>query len=254
MRTPLLPALAMTALLASPVAAQERYFNFAVTGGVAAAPAFPGSGDYEAQPSFGLTFGALKWGRLDMGDGIGAVPENGLSLVGSFDVIGARTAADYAELTGLRDVDTALELGFGLVYQQTNWRVFGDLRKGVMGHSGVTGGLGADLIFRPAARLTITAGPRVSLGDTQFAETYFGVNAAEAAASGFAGFDAGGGALGAGFEVGATYELNEKWSVNGALGYEKLLGDAADSPITAIGSEDQWSVRIGLSREFTLRF
>ncbi len=48
--------------------------------------------------------------------------------------------------------------------------------------------------------------------------------------------------------------MNDKWSINGLLGYEKLIGDAGDSPITAVGSDDQWSISIGLSREFTLKF
>lgn len=254
MRSVLLSGLVAVTLLASPAVAQERYFNFAVRGGVAAVPAYPGASDYEATPDLGLTFGALQWGKLDVGNGIGELSDNGLSFRGAFRVIGEREAAENPELTGLTDVDTAVELGFGVVYQQTNWRAFGDVRKGVTGHYGVTGDVGADVIFRPDDRWTITAGPRISFGDSEYANTYFGVSAAESVASGLAAYVASGGALGAGFAVEATYELNDTWSVNGLIGYEKLIGDAGDSPITAIGSDDQWTVRIGLSREFTLRF
>ena len=254
MRSIFVTGLIAASVFASPVVAQERYFNFALRGGVAAAPSYPGASSYEAAPDLGLTFGALKWGPIDAGNGIGELPNNGLSFRGAFRVIGAREAADNPELAGLADVDTAVELGFGLVYQETNWRAFGDVRKGVTGHSGVTGGIGMDFIFRPNDRLTINAGPRVSFGDSDYANTYFGVSAAEAGASGFAAYDVSGGTLGGGFAVEAIYELNDDWSVNGLLGYEKLLGDASNSPITAIGSEDQWTLRLGLSREFTLRF
>ena len=47
--------------------------------------------------------------------------------------------------------------------------------------------------------------------------------------------------LGAGVEVGARYLFNERWGVEGAVGYERLIDDAADSPITAQGSADQYS-------------
>ena len=94
-------------------------------------------------------------------------------------------------------------------------------------------------------------GPRVSFGDDTFASTYFGVPETTA---NFAAFEAEGGALGAGFEINAVFDLSDTWAIDGALGYERLLGDASDSPITVGGSEDQWSLRIGLRREFTLRF
>ena len=51
-----------------------------------------------------------------------------------------------------------------------------------------------------------------------------------------------------------TYALNDNWDVSGAIRYDRLLGDAASSPITAQGSADQGSVRLGLVRRFTLDF
>ena len=231
--------------------AQERSLNFALRGGMAVAPSYPGAAGYEVGPDLGFVFGSLKLGRFSIGTGIDAVPTNGLSVRGAFRILGDRTAADHAELVGLRDIDTAVELGFGLTYQQSTWRAFGEVRKGVSGHSGVTGTLGADAVFRPNDRWRITMGPRVSFGDDTFADTYFGVPTATA---NFAAFEADGGVLGAGFEINAIYDLSDTWAVDGALGYEKLLDDAGDSPITAAGSKDQWTLRIGLRREFTLRF
>ncbi len=241
-------------LLASalPVFAQERSFNFALRGGVAAAPEYFGSDQTEAGVDLGFTFGSLTLGGLDVGNGVRGIPDNGVSLRGAFRVIGDRTAEESPELAGLEDIDVAVELGFGLTYQQTNWMAFGEVRKGVTGHSGITGTLGADYIYRPNDRWLITAGPRVNFGDDEFASTYFGVPTGST--SGFGSYDATGGALGAGIEVSGTYFLDDKWALEGGLSYEKLLGDAADSPITLNGSEDQWRVRLGLSRVFTLNF
>lgn len=240
--------------LAVPAVAQERSLNFALRGGVAAVPDYPGADDYSAVPDLGFTFGSLKWGRANVGNGIGAIPDNGFSVRGAFKVRGDREAADNTELTGLNDIDTAVELGLGVSYQQTNYLVFGEVRQGFGGHSGVTGTLGADLILRPDDRWTFTAGPRINLGNTEYASTYFGVTPAEAGRSRFAAYEADGGVLGAGISIGATYQIDDRWALESEFTYEKLMNAAEDSPITAIGSDDQITLSIGLSRAFTLRF
>ncbi len=247
-------SLAASLAAALPAAAQERSFNFALRGGVAAIPSYPGSDEYEAAPDLGFTFGSLTWGGRSFGSGVFAEPESGLAFRGAFKVIGSRDAEDNPELAGLEDIDTAVELGFGLIYRQPTWQAFGEVRQGFGGHDGVTGTLGADAIFRPNDRLTITAGPRLNLGNDEYASTYFGVSAAEAATSGFGAFDAQGGVLGGGFQVHGIYELSDSWALESTLSYEKLKNDAADSPITMSGSDDQWRVSVGLTRAFTLRF
>lgn len=253
MRQSYILGLAMIAL-AAPATAQERSFNFALRGGVGTAPDYPGSNTYSAVPDLGFTFGALKWGRVNAGNGIGAIPKNGLSLRGAFKVIGSRSFTDNPELSFTQEIDTAVELGLGVAYQETNWLAFAEVRQGFGGHSGVTGTLGADLIMRPSDRWTITAGPRINLGNTEYASTYFGITPADAGRSPFPAYVADGGMLGAGLAVGATYRIDDKWAFESLVSYEKLMNDAADSPITAIGSEDQWTVRFGLSRAFTIRF
>ena len=255
MRTSVLITLGFsTAMMAAlPAVAQERSFNFSLLGGVAAAPDYPGSKNYGATPLAGFTFGSLKYGGLAMGSGIGEIPENGLKFGGSFRIIGSRRVSNNPELVGLADLSTAVELGLGVTYQETNWNIFGQVRQGFGGHHGVTGTIGSDLIFRPNDRLTIAGGPRINLGDSEYANTYFGVAAPTA---NFGAFNASGGVLGAGVSVRATYKMTDKWALEGTASYEKLMNDAKDSTITqsVTGSEDQWKVGLGLSRAFTLRF
>lgn len=173
---------------------------------------------------------------------------------GSFRYIGERSSSDNPELAGLDDVDMAIELGMGLAYSQRNYEVFGDVRYGVVGHESFVGELGADLRLHPTDRLTLTAGPRVFFGSDSYSQTYFGVTAAESAASGLAAYTASGGALSAGIELGATYAINDDWGIEGAVVYDRLLNDAADSPIVLQGSADQWSLRLGVTRRISLRF
>jgi len=237
--------------LALPAAAQERSLNFSLGVAGVAGPEYFGSDNFETAIVPTLNFGAIRWGALEAGNGVRGVPDNGMSLRGAFRLLGDRSIEESPELVGLEDIDIALELGLGLTYQQTNWMAFGEIRKGVLGHSAVTGTLGADLILRLSDRWNFAIGPRVNFGDDEFANDYFGVSTPTA---NFAAFNATGGALSGGLLMTASYYLDDNWSLDGALSYEKLLGDAADSPITMRGSEGQWRIGLGLSRVFNLNF
>jgi outer membrane scaffolding protein for murein synthesis (MipA/OmpV family) len=175
-------------------------------------------------------------------------------VTGSLRYIGERDASENAALTGLEDVDASLELGVGLRYATENLEVFGAVRYGVVGHESFVGELGADALVRPTDRLTLRAGPRGFFGDDDYASTYFGVTGAESAASSGAlpAFEADGGLLSAGVELGAGYRINEDWGIDAAITYERLRNSAEDSPISL--DDDQVSARIGLTRRFTLGF
>ena len=125
-------------------------------------------------------------------------------------------------------------------------------RYGVIGHEAFVAELGSDVYYRPTDQLTFKAGPRILLGDDDYAQTYFGVSAAESAASDFASFDAQGGIMSAGAKAEAIYSINDDWEVVGTLQYEQLRNDAADSPITQ--SDEQISGRIVLTRRITFGF
>ncbi|KIN75444.1 MipA/OmpV family protein [Sulfitobacter guttiformis] len=243
-------AIVTSVALAAPAVAQERSFNFSLGTSVGAAPEYMGSDSYGGVVTPSFKFGSLKWGSVDTGNGVRGIPANGLSVKGAFKILGERTVEDSPELAGLEDIDLAVELGFGLTYQQTNWMAFGEVRKGVTGHSGVTGTLGADWIMRPNDRWLFTAGPRVNFGNDEYANTYFGVSGA----TNFADYTASGGALSAGIAMSGTYFIDDKWALEGTVSYEKLMNDAADSPLTLNGSEDQWRIGLGVSRVFTLNF
>lgn len=228
--------------------------SFTLRGGVQVRPEFPGSDEYEVGPDLGFSFGSLEIGRFGIGDPDPGLVRTGLGLRGTFRYVGERESGEFEELRGLDDVDAALELGVGVSYRQDAYEVFGDLRYGVTGHDSFVGEVGADVFVRPTDRLTLNAGPRVFFAEDGYAQEYFGVSPAEAARSTLPAFDAEGGALSAGLEIGAQYRLNESWGIEGAVTYDRLLGDAEDSPITEAGSADQYGVRVGLTRRITFGF
>lgn len=241
--------------VADPIIPQRPALSFFVGAGGGVEPAYFGSDDYVLKPKVALGFGFL---RLPSGQTFGSedpdyVP-TGFAPRGSLRIISERTASDNPELTGLKNIDLSVELGLGVAYRQRNFRVFADARYGIIGHESWVGELGADVIFYPSDRLTMTFGPRLFMGDSDYANTYFGVTSAESAASGLAAFNAEGGVLSAGLELGAVYEINEDWGLTGAVQWNYLTNDAESSPITAMGDPNQFTLRLGVVRRFTLNF
>lgn len=229
--------------------------RYDVRAGVQARPAYFGSDEMVTSPDFALHFdyarlrGLGEYGSFDEN-----VTPSAIGLRGSLRFIGERSSEDHDELKGLEDIDPSLELGLGVVYRQRNFEAYGDLRYGAIGHNGFVGELGLDAITYPSDRWELRIGPRMVFGDNKFSDTYFGVSDEEAIESGLDAYDAGGGLLGAGIEATARYRFNDLWGVEAAVRGDRLLNDAADSPITEMGSEDQFRVRIGITRELILQF
>jgi outer membrane protein len=165
---------------------------------------------------------------------------------------GARTAANNAALTGLGDVNMALELGGFAEYYPVDWlRTRVEVRQGFGGHHGVVADVSADVIVPVFERLTWSAGPRFTFADTRATAPYFSINTAQAMASGLQMFNAKGGAhsVGAGTQV--RYQINPQWEVHSYLEYDRLLGSAAASPLVRLrGSANQLTVGLGASYSF----
>lgn len=244
---------AVATLCATPVVAQDDVLAFSVTGGARVAPDYFGASGRSVSPAIGFGFQGLQFGGTELGDPEGPkVFAPGAGLRGSFRFIGEREGVKA--LAGLNKVDAALELGLGVHYTSDIWQVFADLRYGVVGHKGITGELGANLIYRAPNGLVLNAGPRAEFGSSRFTNTYFGVTAAESGPSGLAAYTASGGVYSVGLELGAYQPLSDDWGITGLVRYDRLRGDAAGSPIVQQGSRDQVSAEIGLTRHFNLRF
>lgn len=229
--------------------------KFDVRAGAAARPAYFGSDEYVIGPDFAVSFDYAKIRGLgDYGSLDDNAPPRAFGIRGSLRFIGERDDDDYDELEGLEDIDPSLELGLGLVYRERNFEAFGDVRYGVIGHQNFVGELGMDAISYPTENWELRLGPRFSFADGDFADLYFGVDEAESRASGLSAYTADGGLLGAGFEATARYRFNDLWGLEAAVRADRLLNDAADSPITESGSEDQFRFRIGITRELVLQF
>lgn len=75
-----------------------------------------------------------------------------------------------------------------------------------------------------------------------YMENYFGIGAIQAARSDLSVFDADAGFKDVGVSTGFSYRFDHHWSLSTLFSYKRLIGDAADSPVTKnAGNEDQFS-------------
>lgn len=227
-----------------------------VGAGVLAQPAYEGSDNYIASgyPIISVDYLSIP-GLFETGGG----PKSAFSIGPSFRYIDERNDGKYEELQGTRSVDETYELGLRAgyefaLYETIGAEIYGEGRAAFGGADGFVGALGMDLIGHPAEKVEIKAGPRTSFASADYMDTYFSVSEAESAASGgrFEDFDADAGFKSVGVTASARYEFRENWFLNSNAAYDRLVGDAADSPIVDAGSKDQFFVGVGLSRRFEL--
>jgi outer membrane protein len=215
-------------------------------------PAYEGAKDYEFMPAGFFTLHYL-WlpglGEVKSGRG----PIEGFSFGPSFRYVRERDSNDYAALRGLDNVDAAFELGGRFAYTFGIFRPWLAVRHGIGGHNGIVGETGIDFMLRPSAATELTFGPRASFANREYMQTYLGVTPLEAVRSGLPAYSPGGGIKGVGAESTGRYQFTPQWAVVGSASYEKLIGDAADSPIAKQGSENQFTAKLGLTYRFGLK-
>lgn len=153
------------------------------------------------------------------------------------------------------DVGFTVEAGgFVELNPSERFRLRAALRQGIGGHEGLVADLGADFVLRDRDTYVFSIGPRLRWADNDFHDAYFGISPAMAAATGLPVFDPGGDFYALGAMAGYTQMIGRDWGIQLYAGYERLMGDAADSPIVRnFGSRDQFSGGVGLFYNFTIR-
>ncbi|MCA3555230.1 MipA/OmpV family protein [Aestuariivirga sp.] len=237
----------------SPASAQdtgERQFVLDLGGGVLAQPRYPGSDETIAVPYPLIGVSRLfvpGFGQIDGNDSV-----RGITVYPSFNFIGERNSADSEELEGLDDVDWALEAGLGVSARYDWIRGFVEVRQGFNGYSGQVANFGIDFIGSPTEDLELRFGPRAGWGSQNYMDAYFGITASEAAASPLydqaykpdAGFNT------VGLAGSASYNLTDDWKLHALAGWDRLVGDAGNSPIVKEGSVNQYYAGAGITYRF----
>lgn len=165
---------------------------------------------------------------------------------------GSRKNSDVGAPVG--NVPTTFEAGAFAQYDPSEAvRFRAQLLKGVGGHNGLVGAVGADRIWRDGDRYVFSVGPRIMFSDAHYQRVYFGVTPAVSLATGLPTYRPRGGVHGVALASGISHQLNSRWGVFGYARYERLVGSAAKSPIVRqFGSRDQLYGGVGLNYTFTI--
>ncbi|WP_084085511.1 MipA/OmpV family protein [Cupriavidus sp. USMAA2-4] len=203
-------------------------------------PMYDGASRYHmlAGPSIDIRYRDLLF--LSTGEGLGinlvSTPHWRAGIALSYD-LGRRSEDDPGHLHGLPNLNPAPEAKLFAEYVVSKsfplvLRV--DARRTLAPDDGWTADIGAYLPL-PGSSETFYwfAGPTVTLADSRYMARRFGIDAAQAASSGYAPYSPGGGIKSAGFGVSTVYYLNKHWFATADVALSRLLGAAANSPLAA---------------------
>jgi len=220
-------------------------------------PEFVGADKSEFAPLFDLDFakGSNEFGfeAPDYSFGIPVISSGGLRFGPAANLASKRKESDVGAPVG--KVPTTFEAGAFASYQLTDFlHLRAETLKGIGGHDGLVGTVGADGVWRDGDRYVFSIGPRVLFSNARYQRAYFGVTPEAALASGLPAYRPGGGIHGIAAASGISYQFTPRIGLFGYGRYERLVGDAADSPIIReLGSRNQLSGGLGLNYTFTIQ-
>lgn len=228
--------------------------------GAAVRPQYEGADELEVVPAFGLKASVEERYLLVEGlvGRINLVNSLGVNFGPLFSWREGRENVDDPAVDRMRDVDGTFEAGLFAKLSLPTGGYFGDwvtveveaLRDTGSSHDGAVTTVG------------VTAGKQVSEGNyalltlsathasDDFADAYFGVDAANAAASGLAIYDPGAGIKNIDLVGEFYYALGERMTLGAEAAWSALQGDFADSPVVARGSDNQFRLILTVTRKF----
>ena len=247
-------AIATPALAQSASEADGPQKRTRVTVGGQINPRYPGSDDYRLSPFFNLdrATGDEEFGfeASDESTGLMLVDIGTLQLGPAINFQGSRRRRDTNGL--LPRVGFTIEAGAAAQYAiSPSFRLRGEARQGIGGHKALIGSVSADYIVRDADEWVFSVGPRLTLASGKYQRAYFGVGTADAQTSGLTAYRPDGGASMVGASAALLKRISGPFGVYGFARYDRLMGDAADSPVVrAFGSRNQLSGGLALSYTF----
>ncbi len=160
-----------------------------------------------------------------------------------------RQESDTGFLAGMGDLDGGIALRSAAQFDMTYFVLGGFITHQISGDdTGTEATFYASTRLKPTENFRIYPTVRVALVDEQRNQAFFGVTAAQAATSAFPVFTPGGGVKSYGLQFQGLYDVDDKWRIAGQASWDKLSGDAADSPLTQ--DDNQYLLSLGVIRTF----
>lgn len=256
-----MPRLSSPALLAgllSLTVACSAFADSDITGelglGVGYQPHDPTGSRYDTVP---LPYLDLDWGDVSLStdDGLtwDAFKGNGFSAGPYISYLQGRNAD--GELRGLRDVRDMADVGAFVQYAPDDfWRVFaavGQAVGGAGGQGGMLGKVGGEIGYPLGMGIIGSNNLTLHFADARQSQTFFGVNAKEALASGIDRYSAGGGLQNFSLSQNIQVPLGNNWSLVASASWIRLVNSAANSSIVRQrGEVNQGQVQTAVSYKF----
>jgi outer membrane protein len=158
-----------------------------------------------------------------------------------------RHEQDDIRLRGLGNVATTMRAALAASYSRDWWRISGAITQDLSSKKkeGVKGGFDFVATWHATERLTLDAGPGVTIANGENTRTFFGVTPLQSARSGYAVYDPSGGVQNIRFSVGMNYRIGRGWFAGAFASESKLQGDAANSPFIEKKQEFSFGTYIG---------
>ena len=217
-------------------------------------PDYEGSDDVKVQgfPFFDVSWRNRFFLNFQQGLGMNIIRNKKLIFGTSVGYYGSREEGDNEALRGLGDIDGGVD-GRLFVFVPVGPISFTSMyRRDLSGnHDGAILSVGA-LYFKPVTKkLRINLQGRLNYASEKFMNTYFDINLSQASRSKMTAYDADAGIKDiSGFNI-LIYSFTRHWNVVSFMGFSRLLGDAANSPIVKErGTPNQFRYGLGFSYRF----
>jgi outer membrane scaffolding protein for murein synthesis (MipA/OmpV family) len=239
--------------------AQQGQWQMTVGAGVRMQPSYEGSDRFSIafRPiiSFGRAGAVRWWSAEDDAISIGLVNGGNWRAGVGAAIVPSRSGKDQRRLNGLEKIPFGVEIGGFGEYYPTQWlRARADLRQAIRGHQGLVGELKLDAFTDPNAQWSFGAGPRLTVVNTRYVDSYFSVSPAEAAASGYPVYQGKGGVHSVGALAQASYRWTPAVKSTAYVKYDYLTGGASKAPVVVspLGSRHQLELGFSTSWSFDL--
>lgn len=256
--------MALMALAAAPAAGEDmppartEGLHGSIGLGVGIRPAYEGASDRETRlmPNINLVYGDTLFvtGMTAGANLLKHGTAQGVSITAGplLALRRGRDEGDNAALAGLGDIERSLDAGGFVRFRKSGWEARADVRQDVTnGDGGTTVNLSAGYGMPVALGLRLRANLDTTWASAAYMNTFYGIDATQSASSGIAQYQAGAGFKSVGANFMAERAINREWGGFASLRYQRLVGDAADSPIvTDLGSRNQMAATVGIKYRF----
>lgn len=230
---------------APPPTPPSTVWNVTVGGGLSLAPRYSGAAHDRLRfiPLLEATDGHFFASML-RGAGYNFSDTRGLAYGLRLAVGRARREDADPHLQGMGNIPYSIEGGAFLNQRFGLWYLSGDVSAGKHGaHAALGGGMALPLSIRDHIRL----GVNLEWSGRRYNQTYFGVTAAQSAASGYvlAPYDAGGGLTDYALTANWAHSYSRQWFSTLGISFKQLTGNARRSPLTQSASQPSANFIVG---------